>query len=96
MNRVVRMAAVSWAALAGVQALADPADHPLSPRHQVLACMTKKMSASRSISYNEAAKLCTAQVKAQNPSLASTGPPPRPVGGIGMALLAPQAAPRAP
>jgi len=84
MNRVVWMAAVCAAALTCVQVLADPADRPTSPRHQVLACMTKKMSASRSISYNEAAKLCTAQLQAQNATLASTGSP-RPVAGLSVA-----------
>ncbi len=84
MNRVARMAAVCFAALAGVRALANPAVSPPSPRHQVLACMTKKMSASRSISYNEAAKTCTAEFKeAQTASLAATGPP-RPVADLGV------------
>jgi hypothetical protein len=59
--------------------------------------MTKKMSASRSISYNEAAKLCTAQLKTQIAALASTGPP-RPVAASGVTLvtLVPPAAPGAP
>jgi hypothetical protein len=33
--------------------------------------MSKQMSASRTISYNEASKLCKQQIKTQNASLAS-------------------------
>jgi hypothetical protein len=40
-------------------------------KRQISDCMSKQMSASRTISYNEASKLCKQQIKTQNASLAS-------------------------
>ena len=52
----------------GVHA-ADAAS-PTSPsRRQLSGCMTKQMTASRTISYNEASKVCKDQLKSQNDAL---------------------------
>jgi hypothetical protein len=45
----------------------------LSPRQQLNACMTKAMTASRTLSYNDASKMCKAQLKPNPPALASNG-----------------------
>jgi hypothetical protein len=35
----------------------------VTAKRQLLGCMSKRMSASRTVSYNEAKKTCTAQLK---------------------------------
>lgn len=72
MNRRWAALAASGVALAATQASGNPARHPVSARHQLIACMTKEMTASKTISYNEATKLCRAQLKVEAPTLAST------------------------
>ncbi|MDP9065858.1 MAG: hypothetical protein M3O06_08355 [Pseudomonadota bacterium] len=61
---------LSVAAFAGVAA-ATAAKPTASPRHQLLTCMTREMAASKSISYNEASRLCKTQLKRQSVALAS-------------------------
>jgi len=46
-------------------ASADPVSRQLSAKHRLIMCMTKQMSESRTISYNEATKVCKAQPQAQ-------------------------------
>ena len=63
------MAAIS-AMFTGPPALAAEPVHPQAmTKHQMIvqtvSCMRKRMSASKTISYNEAAKACKAQVGAQ-------------------------------
>jgi hypothetical protein len=43
-------------------------------RRAMVSCMTKQMTASKTISYNEATKLCKEQQKAQNASLVANNP----------------------
>jgi hypothetical protein len=54
------------------QALAVDPNRPVSPRRQLAVCMNKQMSASRTISYNDATAVCKAQLKAKAPTLASS------------------------
>ncbi|MDP9013416.1 MAG: hypothetical protein M3O41_12295 [Pseudomonadota bacterium] len=61
------MSLVSWQAAAS-----DSAGRPPSPKRLMVACMTKQMSASKTLSYNEATKLCKAQLQSQNATLASS------------------------
>ncbi len=82
MTRWLRMLVASGAVLISAQAFSNSISHPLSPKHQLIACMTKRMSASKTISYNEATKVCKEQLKAQTPTLASTAVS-RPVSGLG-------------
>jgi len=57
---------------AGSAALAaDPAGHAKSPRRQTADCIIKRMSASRTVSFNEATKACKDQMKGQSDNLAS-------------------------
>ena len=58
--------------VAGVlgSAQAPAADMPaesawVAAKRQLLSCMSKRMSASRTVSYNDAKKTCTAQLKPQ-------------------------------
>jgi hypothetical protein len=66
------MIVVSGAAFLSAQALGNSLSRPISPRHQLIACMAKRMSASKTISYNEATRECKEQLKAQTATLAST------------------------
>jgi hypothetical protein len=54
------------------QALAVDPNRPVSPRRQLAVCMNKQMSASRTISYNQATAVCKAQLKPKAPALASS------------------------
>jgi hypothetical protein len=70
MNRVLTMIAVTSAIFAGEQAFAvDSIGQPtMSKRHmivQIVGCMKKRMSADKTISYNEAAKACKDQINKQ-------------------------------
>jgi hypothetical protein len=56
--------------LSGSAALAAPAPSQAAlNKKQLIGCMTKQMSASRSISYNEATKVCKDLIKAQGDTL---------------------------
>jgi hypothetical protein len=44
----------------------EPQSPPLSLKRQMVACMTKSMSANRTLSYNDAQKDCKDRVSAQN------------------------------
>jgi hypothetical protein len=73
MHQVLRMIAVSSLMLAGTQALAaDPAGHAKSSRRQSVNCIIKRMSASRTVSFNEATKACKDQMKAQGDLASNT------------------------
>lgn len=53
--------------LVGAQALAAPPKSQAAlNRRQLVDCMNKRMAADKAISYNEAAKVCKVQLKAQN------------------------------
>jgi hypothetical protein len=58
----------------------EPQSPPLSPKRQMVACMTKSMSANRTLSYNDAQKDCKERVLASGQS------------GIGKRALAANAA----
>ena len=72
MIRSGTLLALIGAAGVGIQALAVDLNRPVSPRRQLAVCMNKQMSASRTISYNEATAVCKAQLKAKEPTLASS------------------------
>ena len=67
--------ALVGAAGLGIQAMAADLTRPVSPRRQLTVCMNKQMSASRTISYNQATAVCKAQLKAKAPALASSVQP---------------------
>ena len=54
------------------QAVAVDQYRPVSPRRQLTVCMNRQMSASRTISYNQATAVCKAELKAKAPTLASS------------------------
>jgi hypothetical protein len=54
------------------QAMAVDPNRPVSPRRQLAVCMNKQMSASRTISYNQATAVCKAQLKPKAAALASS------------------------
>jgi hypothetical protein len=63
------------------QAMAYDPNRPVSPRRQLAACMNKQMSASRTISYNQATAVCKAQLKPKAAALASSIQPKQ-AGGL--------------
>jgi hypothetical protein len=72
MIRAGTLIALIGAAGVATQAMAVDPNRPVSPRRQLMVCMNKQMSASRTISYNEATAVCKAQLKAKAPTLASS------------------------
>ena len=59
--------------LAGPPAFAvDPVNQSIMNKRQVVGCMIKRMRSSRTLSYLDAKKTCTDELKAQNASLASS------------------------
>lgn len=66
--KLIILAVALTGALAGAQALAaDPSTQNASVvnKRQMAGCMTRRMSSSRTLSYNDAKKACTAQLKQQ-------------------------------
>jgi hypothetical protein len=60
------------ASAVSIQAVAVDLNRPVSPRRQLTVCMNRQMSASRTISYNQATAVCKAQLKPKAPTLASS------------------------
>jgi hypothetical protein len=75
MIRTGTLFALIGAAATGLQAMAVDLNRPVPPRRQLAVCMNKQMSASRTISYNEATAVCKAQLKAKTPTLAASVQP---------------------
>jgi hypothetical protein len=82
MSRAWRIVVMVSMASVSVQAVAvDPIGHAPSPKRLLIACMSKQMSASKTLSYNDATKLCKAQLKSQSATLAS-GTAVKPMSGL--------------
>ena len=75
MIRTGTLFALIGAAGLSLQAMALDPNRPVPARRQLAACMNKQMSVSRTISYNQAAAVCKAQLKPKAPTLASSIPP---------------------
>jgi hypothetical protein len=75
MRPVLRVMAVTGLIFVGAQALgADPAGHSRNSKRQIADCILKRMSASRTLSFNDATKACKEQMKPQEGDLASNAP----------------------
>ena len=72
MFRTRALLALIGAAGLNIHATAIDLSRPVSPRRQLAVCMNKQMSASRTISYNEATAICKAQLRVKPPTLASS------------------------
>jgi hypothetical protein len=72
MIRTGMLFALIGAAGMSLQAMALDPQRSVSPRRQLTACMSRQMSVSRTISYNQAAAVCKAQLKPKGPTLASS------------------------
>jgi hypothetical protein len=77
MNRIFTVMALTGVIFAGARALAvDSANQPAMSKRQLIAqvvgCMKKQMSASNSISYNAAMKVCKDQMSRQSDSTSRT------------------------
>ena len=75
MYRVLTVIATTGMIFVGAQALADnPRSQAAMNRRQITDCMSKRMSADKAESYNEAAKRCKGQMKRPNDQLALSTP----------------------
>ncbi|MGC2031457.1 MAG: hypothetical protein WA642_15660 [Steroidobacteraceae bacterium] len=66
--KLIFLAVALTGVLAGAQALAadvSTQNAPVANKRQLVGCMTRRMSANRTVSYNDAKKACTAQLKPQ-------------------------------
>ena len=66
--KLIILAVALSGALAGAQALAadvSTQNASVVNKRQIAGCMTRRMSSSRTVSYNDAKKACTAQLKPQ-------------------------------
>ncbi len=50
----------------------DATARPVSAKRQMVLCMTKRMTDSKTLSYNDATKLCKEQLEAQRVTLTSS------------------------
>ena len=72
MKRLSSAVVLIGALLANAQTVAlDLTQSPVNKK-QISGCMTKRMLADRTVSYNNARKACTEQLKALNASMASS------------------------
>ncbi len=62
--------------IAGSVSAAGTNPPTISHKRQVSECMTRQMSMSRTLSYNEASRLCKAQLKSQSAALTATAAKP--------------------
>lgn len=60
--------------MVGQACAADPGNRPQTPRRQLMDCMTRRMSADRTLSYNEAVKRCKEQMKTKDAAALSSNP----------------------
>lgn len=72
---IICQALVSWPAWAGGSAARPP-----TAKRLLIACMTQHMSASKTVSYNEASRVCKAQLRSHDAALASSAV--KPVSGL--------------
>jgi hypothetical protein len=75
LDTIILAVAVSTAGVAMSATLSTA--RPISARQQLNACMTKAMVASRTLSYNDASKMCKAQLRQDAPTLASNAIAPK-------------------
>lgn len=75
MNRVLTAVGVAGVLLMGAQAIADPRSQPPTARRQLLDCMSRRMSADKALSYNEAVKRCKEETKNKGATKISGNPP---------------------
>jgi hypothetical protein len=81
MIRIGALFALMGAVASSTQGMAADLNRPVSPRRQLAICMNRQMSASRTMSYNQATAVCKAQLKAKAPDLASSIQP-KPSSGL--------------
>ena len=74
MNRVLTAVGVAGVLLIGAQTTADPRSPPPTARRQLLDCMSRRMSADKALSYNEAAKRCKEEAKNKGATKISSNP----------------------
>ncbi len=75
MYRVLTVIAMTGMIFVAAHALAgNSRSQAAMNRRQVAECMSKRMSADKAISYNQAAKVCKDQAKKQNGQLALSTP----------------------
>ncbi len=66
MNRLFSAIACAGVMYAGLPAFAVDVRQSTLDQRQIRGCMTKRMSADRTVSYNEAKRDCAVRLRAQN------------------------------
>lgn len=73
MQRVSPLIGVGLLIVCGVSTAAPtPVSRSALARHQLAACMTREMAASRTMFYNEASRVCKARLQSTGSMLASS------------------------
>jgi len=77
MKRFMTLIGLCSVVLAGAHAVAaQPASVSANFKRQINDCMTRRMGANRSLSYNDAMRMCKERVQPAKEALASISPTP--------------------
>ena len=74
MRRFITAMASSLILLGSAAASAQPQNAAVIAKHQLSECMTKRMSADKNLSYNEALRVCKERLQPPKDTLASISP----------------------
>ncbi len=74
MNRLLTGIALTGVLLASPIFAVELDNQSISTKKQMASCMTKRMLANRAVSYNDAKKACTDQLKGQSAGMALSRP----------------------
>jgi hypothetical protein len=71
MRAIVMMGFLAVSALVAAQASADEGTANVPMKRQIILCMSKNMSANKTLSYNDAERECKQNLAARNPIVAA-------------------------
>jgi len=74
MKGSIKAIACAGLVLAAQVGVAQPESAAIIAKHQLSECMSKQMSANRSLSYNDAMRLCKQRLQPPKDTLASINP----------------------
>jgi len=74
MKGSIKMIACAGLVLAAQVGVAQPESAAIIAKHQLSECMSKQMSANRSLSYNDAMRACKQRLQPPKDTLASINP----------------------
>jgi hypothetical protein len=74
MKRIISAILLGAALAAAQPSMAQPESAAVLAKQQLIQCMNKRMAASKTVSYNEAMRLCKESQQPPKDTLASNGP----------------------